>query len=243
MANSKKNLWRGLQSAAVRALSTCDYGTSSLAERVATTGVGAGQITSAHRDELVAVWIPGVEIFARTIHPQRHRGLFGEFIRRNEGVLANLKFWPRQWAAARLFANTAKGFHVHPPFIPRGKDPAKFLRQQFAESRRQSPDFDTEQWDVMFIVQGRVEMILRDVRAGLPGRTMRFFIDGDNYRGANNVGVIIPPGVAHALRTEGGEDVIMVYGTSTTFRPEFEGRIGSEVETAQLPDSWQEFLK
>ena len=86
-------------------------------------------------------------------------------------------------------------------------------------------------------------MILRDVRAGLPGRTMRFFIDGDNYRGANNVGVIIPPGVAHALRTEGGEDVIMVYGTSITFRPEFEGRIGSEVETAQLPDSWQEFLK
>jgi hypothetical protein len=34
----------------------------------------------------------------------------------------------------------------------------------------------------------------------------------------------------------------MVYGTSTTFHPEFEGRIASEVETAKLPESWQMFL-
>ena len=34
----------------------------------------------------------------------------------------------------------------------------------------------------------------------------------------------------------------MVYGTSTSFRPEFEGRIASEVETAELPESWQRFL-
>ncbi len=78
-------------------------------------------------------------------------------------------------------------------------------------------------------------MILRDVRAGLPSRTMRFFVDGDNHRSADNVGIVIPPGVAHAIRAEGSEDVIMVYGTSTTFRPEFEGRIASEIETAQLP--------
>jgi hypothetical protein len=36
--------------------------------------------------------------------------------------------------------------------------------------------------------------------------------------------------------------VIMVYGTSTTFHPEFEGRTASEVETASLPKSWQAFL-
>jgi hypothetical protein len=48
--------------------------------------------------------------------------------------------------------------------------------------------------------------------------------------------------VAHAIRVEGTEDVIMVYGTSTVFRPEFEGRIASEVETAALPKSWQKFL-
>jgi len=34
----------------------------------------------------------------------------------------------------------------------------------------------------------------------------------------------------------------MVYGTSTIFHPEFEGRIGSEVETAELPESWKNFL-
>ena len=102
--------------------------------------------------------------------------------------------------------------------------------------------YDREQWDVMFFLQGRIEMILRDVRAGLSGRIMRFSVDGDNLRGRNNVGVVIPPGVAHAVRVEGSEDVIMVYGTSTIFHPEFEGRIGSEVETAELPESWKNFL-
>jgi dTDP-4-dehydrorhamnose 3,5-epimerase-like enzyme len=94
----------------------------------------------------------------------------------------------------------------------------------------------------MFFVQGRVEMILRDVRAGLPARTMRFFIDGDNHRSRNNVGVVIPPGVAHAIRVEGSEDLIMVYGTSTVFHPEFEGRIASEIEAADLPEAWRKFL-
>jgi dTDP-4-dehydrorhamnose 3,5-epimerase-like enzyme len=100
-----------------------------------------------------------------------------------------------------------------------------------------------EQWDVMFFVQGVAETILCDVRAGLPSRTMRFFVDGDNHRGVDNVGIVVPPGVAHAIRVEGSEDVIMVYGTSTSFRPDFEGRIASDVETAPLPESWREFLK
>ena len=94
----------------------------------------------------------------------------------------------------------------------------------------------------MFFLQGRVEMILCDVRAGFSKRIMRFFIDGDNHRGSNNVGVVVPPGVAHAIRVEGSEDVIMVYGTSTIFHPEFEGRIASEIENAELPESWQKFL-
>ena len=94
----------------------------------------------------------------------------------------------------------------------------------------------------MFFLQGRAEVILCDIRAGFPRRIMRFFVDGDDHRSSNNVGIVIPPGVAHAIRSEGSEDVIMVYGTSTTFQPEFEGRIASEIETAQLPDSWQKFL-
>ena len=71
---------------------------------------------------------------------------------------------------------------------------------------------------------------------------MRFFADGDNHRGNNNVGIVIPPGVAHAIRAEGSEDVIMVYGTSTVFHSEFEGRIASEIETAELPEFWERFL-
>jgi dTDP-4-dehydrorhamnose 3,5-epimerase-like enzyme len=85
-------------------------------------------------------------------------------------------------------------------------------------------------------------MILRDLRDGMAARTMRFIVDGDDHRGPNNVGVVIPAGVAHAIRAEGSQDVIMVYGTSTSFTPTFEGRIASEVETAQLPESWQRFL-
>ena len=91
-----------------------------LAERIAEVGVEAGQLTSANRadPEIAQAWIPGVEIFARTIHPQRHRGLFGEFARRDEGTLARIGLWPQQWSAARMFAQTAKGFHIHPPSVP-----------------------------------------------------------------------------------------------------------------------------
>ena len=236
----KQDVWRGVQASAKSALSTRDYGSPALAKRLASVGVEAGQIVSANRRSLATVWIPGVEVFARAIYVQRHRGFFGEFARRDEGVLAKLNFWPNQWATARMFANTAKGFHVHPPFIPDNEDASKWLRRQFA--KKSSPNFEAEQWDVMFFVQGRVEMILRDVREGFRGRIMRFYIDGDNHRSGNNVAVVIPPGVAHALRVEGSEDAIMVYGTSTNFEPAFEGRIASDVESALLPESWRSFL-
>jgi dTDP-4-dehydrorhamnose 3,5-epimerase-like enzyme len=185
-----------------------------------------------------------VEVFARTVYPQRHRGLFGEFARRDEGILSRIGFWPKQWASARMFAQTAKGFHVHPPAVPKGTAPNEWMSRLFIDEPENFSlrPYDDEQWDVMFFVQGRVEMLLYDVRAGLPRRTMRLWIDGDDHRSNNNVGVIIAPGVAHAIRVEGSEDAIMVYGTSTSFRPDFEGRIASEIETAVLPESWQAFL-
>ena len=185
-----------------------------------------------------------MEIFARAIYPQRHRGVFGEFVRRDEGILAKIGLWPKQWSAARMFAQSAKGFHIHPPSIPPQTNAEKWQRRLFVTEPQNYSlrPYDDEQWDVMFFVQGRAEMLLLDVRAGLPGRLMRFFVDGDNHRSANNVGIVVPPGVAHAIRVEGSEDVIMVYGTSTIFRPEFEGRIASEIETAALPESWQKFL-
>ncbi len=244
----KKNddTWQGLAPEARAALALRDYGMRSLGQEVAEVGVDAGKLATADRSapEIAAIWIPGVEIFPRTIYPQRHRGSFGEFVRRDEGALAQIGLWPQQWAAAHMFAQTAKGFHVHPPSIPEGSSPNEWFQRLFV---KEAADFslrpyEHEQWDVMFFVQGRAEMILREARGGLPPRTMRFFIDGDNHRGPNNAAVVIPAGVAHALRVEGSEDLIMVYGTSMSFRAEAEGRIASEVETAQLPESWQKFL-
>jgi dTDP-4-dehydrorhamnose 3,5-epimerase-like enzyme len=247
MTTDRKKLWQGVTAEAEKALVTRDYAPSSLAERLSGAGIEAGKLVSLDQtsQERSQIWIPGVEIFARQIHYQRHRGVFGEFVRREEGVPQRIGFWPAQWANARMFAQTAKGFHIHPPSIPKGTKPADWMRRLYLDE----PDnyalrpYADEQWDVMFFVQGVAEIILRDARLGLPSRTMRFFIDGDNHPSANNVGIVVPAGVAHAIRVEGSEDLIMVYGTSTPFRPEFEGRIASEVETAMLPESWERFVK
>jgi dTDP-4-dehydrorhamnose 3,5-epimerase-like enzyme len=241
--SEEKKLWQGVNTTAQKALRARNYAVGSLPQRLTTSGVDAGDLDK-NNPQLSEAWIPGVEIFARMVHAQHHRGVFGEFARRDEGALAGIGFWPAQWATARMFAGTAKGFHIHPPAIPKNKTAADWFQKLFAGNAKNYSlrPYEREQWDVMFFVQGRAEMFLRDVRAGLPSRTMRFFVDGDNHRGRNNVGVVVPPGVAHAIRVEGSEDVIMVYGTSTSFHPEFEGRIASEIETAQLPESWQRFL-
>jgi dTDP-4-dehydrorhamnose 3,5-epimerase-like enzyme len=246
MNKSDKNLWQGISEKAQSALGTRDYSSGTFAEQLAEKGVEARKLAAADRSdpELARAWIPGVEIFARNIYPQRHRGLFGELARRDEGILAEIGLWPNQWSAARMFAHTAKGFHIHPPSIPDGTSATDWMQRLFFNEPKNYSlrRYAEEQWDVMFFVQGMAEMILHDLRAGLPTRTMRFMIDGDNRRSADNVAVVIPPGVAHAIRTESSEDLIMVYGTSTSFRPEFEGRIASDVETAPLPESWQRFL-
>lgn len=246
MNKKTSDRWHALAPEARGALVERDYSVRSLGQRIAEIGIEAGQLASANRadPEIAQVWIPGVEIFARTIHPQRHRGLFGEFARRDEGTLARIGLWPQQWSAARMFAQTAKGFHIHPPSVPPDVSPNEWFQRLFVDEPENFSlrSYQDEQWDVMFFVQGRAEMILREGRAGLPSRTMRLFIDGDEHRGPNNAAVVIPPGVAHAIRVEGSEDLIMVYGTSTSFQAEFEGRIASEVETASLPDSWGKFL-
>jgi dTDP-4-dehydrorhamnose 3,5-epimerase-like enzyme len=182
-----------------------------------------------------------VELFRRTVYQQRHRGYFSEFARATEGKLQEIGFWPRQFATALMYAGTAKGFHIHPPHVPEGVDPEPWFERLFvAEPANYAlRPYDREQWDVMFFIRGICEMFLIDERAGMPRRKMRFFIEGDQMPGANNAGVVIPPGVAHALRGASSEDLIMVYGTSTVFEPEFEGRIRSGVELAFPPDDWQ----
>ncbi len=238
------DLWHSLKPGARSQLAQRDYAQKSLPERLATTGLEAGEAI-ANRDTLGEAWIPGVELFSRRIYPQRHRGFFGEFARMDEGVLGELGLWPRQWATARMFANTAKGFHIHPPHIPDGTTPEAWFQRLFVSEPKNYAlrPYDREQWDAMFFVQGNVEMLLVDERAGLPRRVMRFLIEGDDQRGPNNAGVVIPAGVAHALRAEGSRDAIMVYGTSTKFRADFEGRIAAGVETAGLPPDWANYVQ
>ena len=110
MAKKDKQLWQGLTTTAQKALAMRDYAPQSFADRLRGAGVEAGQLASADRtsSENRKVWIPGVEVFPRKIHHQRHRGVFGEFVRRDEGVLKRIGFWPAQWANARMFAPTAK---------------------------------------------------------------------------------------------------------------------------------------
>ena len=55
------------------------------------------------------------------------------------------------------------------------------------------------------------------------------------------LGVVIPAGVAHAIRCASPKDLIMVYGTSTVFAPENEGRIAHGIETPTMPEDWEAF--
>lgn len=240
--------WIGLKPAAQQALTQRNYGSGTLLERMATVGVQAVELLVADRASLEAGWIPGVEFVPRRVYRQKHRGFFGEFSREGEGVLGQLGLWPKQWATARMFAGTAKGFHIHPPHVPEGMAPEVWFQQLFgagvlgAAQRPQRP-YGKEQWDVMFFVQGNVEMWLVDERVGMERRVMRFLMEGDDSGGAQHCGVVIPPGVAHALQVEGSRDAIMVYGTSTRFDPAAEGRIADGVERAPLPAEWQAYLE
>ncbi|MEO7933568.1 MAG: hypothetical protein ABIT76_10460 [Chthoniobacterales bacterium] len=239
-------LWQGLKPAARALLETKSYAPQPLLEQLGTTGVAVGSLVGLDYStgDVAEAWIPGVEIIPRKVFPQRHRGVFGEFGRKGEGIFGKIGLWPAQWATARMDAGTAKGFHIHPPFIAPGADPAEWFQRLFVSNPNEFSlrPYDREQWDAMFFIQGHAEMLLVDERAGMPRKVMHLFIAGDNHRGADNAGIVIPAGVAHALRAESSEDLIMVYGTSTSFQPTFEGRLASGVELAPLPSDWATYL-
>ena len=123
--------WKCLKPEARTLLTQRNYSAGSLAERLSTSGVEAGELIAAGRAGLADAWIPGVEIFGRRIFPQRHRGFFGEFARQDTGPLAAIGLWPKQWATARMFAGTAKGFHIHPPHLPEGTTPEAWFQRLF----------------------------------------------------------------------------------------------------------------
>lgn len=244
---STDDLWRGLKEPARRQLEMRNYTKPPLVDRLCASGAEAAELAGGPGPELATAWIPGVEIFKRTVWQQRHRGWFAEFARRDDpsSVLARIGMWPRQWATALMFAGTAKGFHIHPPHIPAGETPEAWLRRLFVEQPQSYAlrCYDREQWDAMFFVRGICEMFLVDERAGMPRRKMRFLIEGDDRPGPNNVGVVIPPGVAHAVQSAGSGDLIMVYGTSTQFAPENEGRLLNGVENAPIPVEWEKYFE
>jgi dTDP-4-dehydrorhamnose 3,5-epimerase-like enzyme len=86
-------------------------------------------------------------------------------------------------------------------------------------------------------------MLLVDERAGLERRVMRFVLEGDDSGASGHAGVLIPPGVAHAIKVEGSRDAIMVYGTTTVFDPDAEGRVADSIERPELPPDWISYLE
>lgn len=243
MSSPLNNPWAGLNPEARGLLETRDYSKADLAVRLGTSGVNASEAI-AGREALEGAWIPGVELFPRRVYQQKGRGYFGELTRLTEGTLDRIGLAPRQWASAMMHRDSAKGFHIHPPAIPAGEDAASWFKKLYIDSPLDYSlrPYDREQWDVMFFLTGICEMILVDERQGMPRRVMRFVIPGDSRSGPDNAAVVIPSGVAHALRNVGNEDLIMVYGTSTVFNPDWEGRIASDVEKAPLPADWDRYL-
>ena len=243
MTLDENQRWAGLRAEAGELLETRDYAVGDLADRLASVGVNASEAI-AGRASLDSSWIPGVEIFSRRVFQQKGRGYFAELTRTHEGVLGKIGLTPRQWASALMHRDSAKGFHIHPPFIPEGIAPEAWFNKLYQESPEDYSlrNYDKEQWDVMFFLTGICEMLLVDERAGMPRRVMRFTIPGDSRPGPDNAAVVIPSGVAHALRNIGNEDLLMVYGTSTTFNPAWEGRIESDIEKVPLPNDWEKYL-
>ncbi len=241
MSETNQILWEGLRQEARARLATRDYAAGDLAARLDSGRAEAREVISGSLPAELA--IPGVEVFHRRVFQQRYRGCFAEFAREGEGIPGQIGFWPRQWATALMQAGTSKGFHIHPPAIPEDAEPEAWFQRLFVDEpvNYALRPYDREQWDMMFFISGQAEMFLIDERAGLPRKKMRFLIEGDDMPGPNNAGVVIPAGVAHAIRSVGSRDLIMVYGTSTVFLPENEGRIAHGVESPDTPEEWQRY--
>ncbi len=81
MSKREENLWQGIDAGVRDALKPRDYRSGSSARELSQRGVDASELVAADRNEseIKEAWIPGVEIFARKIYAQRHRGVFGEF--------------------------------------------------------------------------------------------------------------------------------------------------------------------
>jgi dTDP-4-dehydrorhamnose 3,5-epimerase-like enzyme len=240
----KSPKWSAIRAEARKHLEQRDYSAVPFHQKVQIHGVAANELLRLAPDDPICaeLWIPGAELIPIKSHHQRNRGSFAELGRETEGALAKIGLWPKQWSTATMFAGTAKGFHVHPPFVPEKQTPEAWFKRLYLSKKAADRPYDREQWDVMYFLNGSIEILLVDERAGLPRRVWRLYIQGYNRPGPDNVALVIPPGVAHALRAEGREDLFMVYGSTTLFDPENEGRIASRIEQPLLPKDWKAYL-
>ena len=71
MSKRERDLWQGIDLGAQNALSARDYRTASFAQELARRGVEAAELVGADmkQREIKDAWIPGVEIFPRTVYP------------------------------------------------------------------------------------------------------------------------------------------------------------------------------
>ena len=237
------NVWRGLKATALNQLETQNYKQADLSDALSSEGVLVADLI-ANRESLIDQWIPGVEVFSRRVFSQKGRGHFSELVRINEGILNDIGLMPQQYASASMHAKSAKGFHIHPPHIPAEYSAEDWFSKCYINEPANFSlrNYGLEQWDVMFFLTSICEVFLVDERVGMPRNVMRFTIHGDKYPGSENAAVVIPPGVAHAIKNIGAEDLIMTYGTSTPFNPDWEGRIVSCVEEVSLDERWETYM-
>jgi len=237
-------LWKGLKPEALTRLEARNYEQLNIEDALSSSGVLVSDLIS-KEESLFDRWIPGVEVFSRRVFQQESRGYFAELTRLNEGPLHDIGLEPKQYASACMYQKSAKGFHLHPPHIPAEYNAEEWFTKCYINEPKNFSlrNYDLEQWDVMFFLTSICEVFLVDERAGMPRRVMRFTIYGDKYLGAENAAVVIPPGVAHAIRNIGSEDLIMTYGTSTSFNADWEGRIVSGLEEDILDESWKKYIK
>src|SRR5207302_11391301 len=107
---NKKDLWVGLNERARKGLTPRNYKSGTLGQRIAESGVDAGELTASRsKTELKKVWIPGVEIFSRATHPQRHRGSFCELARQSEGIPRKVQALATELVSGAIVRHHRKG--------------------------------------------------------------------------------------------------------------------------------------
>ena len=117
-------LARSFAAEAQAALATRDYRSRHFPASVGGSGPGSGQARLGRSESRprcarrgFRAWKFSRARFIRSVIAARLASLRGAM----KACSRQIGFWPAQWAAARMFAQTAKGFHIHPPSIPDGR--------------------------------------------------------------------------------------------------------------------------